>query len=201
VLWTPREIVPGRDALHCRHCTRALGLISPSSFGISLAPPTCASRAAFFGRATDRSVAPGYDAAQAPLSEGAQQPNSHATTSKSQVQQLRCCCYYKPVSHPFWVCINCVEDIYICKDCDAKRVPAKRDGVNPAHKLSHPLVELFDNEPIPEAQVTDVTLMELKTRMSELEAKFAALETKLESRFASLEAILHGREEKLLTAA
>ncbi|KAF8161810.1 hypothetical protein K438DRAFT_1776325 [Mycena galopus ATCC 62051] len=138
--------------------------------------------------------------AQAPpsRSEGAPQSSSHAAPPKSQVQ-LRCCACDKPVSHPFWVCIHCVEDTYVCLDCDAKRTPAKPDGVNPTHKLSHPLVELLDNEPTPEP-VTDVSLMDLLTRTSGLETKIAALETKLESRFAALEAILNGREEKLSAA-
>ncbi|KAF8147003.1 hypothetical protein K438DRAFT_2091048 [Mycena galopus ATCC 62051] len=142
--------------------------------------------------------------AQAPpsRSEGTPQTNSHAAQPKSQVQ-LRCCACDMPVSHPFWVCIHCAEDTYVCLDCDAKRAPAKPDGVNLKHKLSHPLVELLDNEPTPEP-VTDVSLMDLMTRTSgldtkiaaleaKMETKIAALEMKLESRFAALEAILNGR--------
>ncbi|KAF7350869.1 Protein kinase domain-containing protein [Mycena sanguinolenta] len=129
------------------------------------------------------------DARAAPsLSEGAPQENSHATAS--QVLQLRCCCCNGNVSYPFWACVHC-DDTYICSSCDSKRATPKRDGVNLPHKLSHALVELFDNEPIPEPDVTDVTLMEVNTRISGLDTKIAALETKLDTKIVALETNLN----------
>ncbi|KAJ7095618.1 hypothetical protein C8R44DRAFT_890026 [Mycena epipterygia] len=124
------------------------------------------------------------------------QASTHATTSKSQVQQPRCCCCDKPVSSFL------AEDTCICMDCTSKDATAKPDGVNPEHRLSDPLVQIFDGEEIPEQlRVTDVTPMELKTRIVALETKMetlmqlnpriTALETKIET---LLEAVLQRRE-------
>ncbi|KAF7350881.1 Protein kinase domain-containing protein [Mycena sanguinolenta] len=135
---------------------------------------------------------------------GAPQSKSHPTTSKSQIPQPRCCYCNEHVFHPFWVCVYCVPDTYICASCDAKGAVPKHDGANPTHELSHPLVELFDNEPIPEPVATEVTLVELLKRVSgletkldtkikALETKLETVETKLECRLALLEAILNGQ--------
>ncbi|KAJ7230020.1 hypothetical protein GGX14DRAFT_581900 [Mycena pura] len=117
--------------------------------------------------------------------------------SKSKPPQI-CCCCGEPASPPCWVCIDCDKDTYICKSCDAKRATALPDGVNPEHKLSHPLVQILDSDPNPEPVTTDGRIIELETRMSGLDSKIASLEEKLENRFASLETILHGMGEKLL---
>ncbi|KAJ6566117.1 hypothetical protein B0H19DRAFT_1232478 [Mycena capillaripes] len=54
--------------------------------------------------------------------DGPPQPSSYAIASKSQVeqQQFHCCYCEKPISLPFWACVECVEDTYVCLDCDAK---------------------------------------------------------------------------------
>lgn len=89
-------------------------------------------------------------------------------------------------------------------DCDAKQAPALANGASPAHTLSHPLVQIFDSNPIPSPSTTDTKMSELETKMlgietkmQGLDSKMAALEEKLESRFGSLEAILHGVAEKI----
>jgi hypothetical protein len=90
------------------------------------------------------------------------------------------------------------DSTYICTDCDAKRLAAKTDGVNPRHKLSHPLVQLFDNEPVPEPQDMDVSPMAMITRLSEMDTKIAALDKKLDefmSLATSLREFLRGKAE------
>ncbi|KAJ6620274.1 hypothetical protein B0H10DRAFT_2216066 [Mycena sp. CBHHK59/15] len=65
-----------------------------------------------------------FRAAQAPTSriDGPPQPSSYVNASKPQVQhqQFRCCYCEKPLSLPFWACVECVADTYVCLDCDAK---------------------------------------------------------------------------------
>ncbi|KAJ7457844.1 hypothetical protein FB451DRAFT_1509189 [Mycena latifolia] len=129
--------------------------------------------------------------------EGGGKTGSHANKTKSSQSEKICCCCGEPVSCPCWVCVACVEDTYVCVDCDTKRATALPDGVSPKHTLSDPLVQILDSEPIPEPLTTDVRLSELETKMLGLDSKMAALEEKLESRFGSLEAILQGIAEKL----
>ncbi|KAJ7140785.1 hypothetical protein C8R44DRAFT_237363 [Mycena epipterygia] len=129
--------------------------------------------------------------------EGAAKPGGHATQTKSSQPSEICCCCGEPVSCPCWVCITCVEDTYICMDCDAKRATALPDGVSPGHTLRDPLVQILDTEPIPEPLTADIRLSQLEAKLLGLDSKMAALEEKLDSRFGSLEAMLQGIAEKL----
>ncbi|KAJ7283321.1 hypothetical protein C8J57DRAFT_1292139 [Mycena rebaudengoi] len=65
-----------------------------------------------------------FRAAQAPTSriDGPPQPSSYVNASKTPVQHqlFRCCYCEKSLSLPFWACVECVADTYICLDCDAK---------------------------------------------------------------------------------
>ncbi|KAJ7429390.1 hypothetical protein B0H11DRAFT_2409490 [Mycena galericulata] len=132
-----------------------------------------------------------------PRVEGEAKEDSHTTKTKSTPAEKICCCCGKTVSCPCWVCITCtVKYTYICADCDTKRATALPDGASPAHALSHPLVQIFNSDPIPEPSTTDSRLSELETKMLGLDTKMAALEEKLENRFVSLEALLQGMAEK-----
>ncbi|KAJ7090797.1 hypothetical protein B0H15DRAFT_836939 [Mycena belliarum] len=129
--------------------------------------------------------------------EGGAKTGRHANKSRSSHSEKICCCCGEPVSLPCWVCVACVEDTYVCVDCDAKRAPALEDGVSPKHSLTDPLIQILDNEPIPEPVTADGRLAELETKMLGLDSKLASLEEKLESRFGSLEAILQSIADKV----
>ncbi|KAK7029940.1 kinase domain-containing protein [Favolaschia claudopus] len=139
------------------------------------------------------SKAPAVTAASSSHSEDVLQSNR--TTGKFQSQERACYHCEKPATYPFWVCIDCTEETYICAECETKGESVKQDGVETEHKHYHLLVLLFDNTPLLDVQVKDVTLQELKSKISALESKFAALEVKLEGRFASLEALLQKKLE------
>jgi hypothetical protein len=74
------------------------------------------------------------------------------------------------------------KDTYFCKICRAKRATAPPEGENPKHPLTHPLLWIFDRNPIVEVRsaVSDASLATLET-------KVAAMETKFEERFLALE--------------
>ncbi|KAJ7657340.1 hypothetical protein DFH06DRAFT_991084, partial [Mycena polygramma] len=125
---------------------------------------------------------------------GSSKRSGHSRKSKHAAKT--CCCCEQPVSCPCWVCLDCVEEPYICMDCDAKRAPHNPELV-PSHGLNHPLVYILDSDPIPEILTTDLRLAELETKMQGLDSKMASLEEKLDTKFASLEAILAGIGDKL----
>ncbi|KAJ7762637.1 hypothetical protein B0H16DRAFT_1311844, partial [Mycena metata] len=117
-------------------------------------------------------------------------------SKKRKAAAKLCCCCGKPVSCPFWVCIYCVEDTYICVDCDTKRLKPLPNNED-SHLLTHSLVEIFNSAPISEPLTTDSKLAELESKVLSLDSRMAALEEKLESRFTSLETVLTGIAEKL----
>jgi hypothetical protein len=87
------------------------------------------------------------------------------------------------------------QNIYVCKACDAKGAA----GASPNHRLSHPLVQIFDSESITEPVVTDVNLKMLDTKITALGKKLEVFEERfggLEERFGRLESLeqLKGRE-------
>ncbi|KAJ7744673.1 hypothetical protein B0H16DRAFT_1559793 [Mycena metata] len=156
--------------------------------------------------------------ARAPTSrtEGPPQPN--APKSQVQDQPFRCCYCEKSLTLPFWACVECVSDTYVCLDCDAKGSALgncgwqgcldtteyqKRDGttgrkVNPPkhapgrcplaarlnekHKLFHVLVQPVEAESVVEPQVANVTLVNVMTKLVEIEKRLAAIEEKLEAK-------------------
>ncbi|KAJ7065527.1 hypothetical protein C8F01DRAFT_982091, partial [Mycena amicta] len=127
-------------------------------------------------------------------------PGNHATTKskkKSKSAQI-CSCCGEAVSPPYFACIDCVEDTFVCIDCDAKRAKALPDGRNPNHSLSDPLVYIHDSAAPTQEVTQEVKLAELEGKLSGLDSKIANLEEKLERRFTSLEALLTGISEKLL---
>jgi hypothetical protein len=87
---------------------------------------------------------------------------------------------YRPLS---------AKDTYVCGTCDDKRVIALPlpNAANSKHKLSHPLVRIFDSEPIPDARSVTTDL-----NFTRVERQLSAMEKKFERRFALLEAILSG---------
>jgi hypothetical protein len=80
------------------------------------------------------------------------------------------------------------QNIYVCKACDAKGAA----GVSPNHKLSHPLVQIFDSKSIAEPVGTDVKITALGKKLEVFEERFGGLE----ERFGRLESLeqLKGRE-------
>ncbi|KAJ7230030.1 hypothetical protein GGX14DRAFT_507933 [Mycena pura] len=108
------------------------------------------------------------------------QPKAATALKSRQV-----CCYCgELVSPPCWVCIYCVEDTYICIECEEKHATELKDK-DSEHKIEHALVYIFDDNPIPEKVTValDVSLGGMETRMQErmdqLEKRFAALEAML----------------------
>ncbi|KAJ7659287.1 hypothetical protein DFH06DRAFT_439081 [Mycena polygramma] len=65
-----------------------------------------------------------FKAAHAPTlrTDGPPQPSSYVNASQTQVQhqQFLCCYCEKPLSPPFWACVECVGDTYVCLECDWK---------------------------------------------------------------------------------
>ncbi|KAJ7034088.1 hypothetical protein C8F04DRAFT_956948, partial [Mycena alexandri] len=120
--------------------------------------------------------------------------SGHSKKRKAAVKL--CCCCGKPVSCPFWVCIYCVEDTYICVECDTKRLKPLPNNED-SHTLSHSLVEIFNSKPISEPLTTNSKLAELESKVLSLDSRMAALEEKLETRFTSLDTVLQGIGEKL----
>ncbi|KAJ7622175.1 hypothetical protein FB45DRAFT_927147 [Roridomyces roridus] len=126
---------------------------------------------------------------------GGAQGGSYSLAFRPQIQPLHCCCCSKPVSHPFWVCIECsirftVDDPVVCMDCDAKGVTTKQDGIYHKHSLPHVLVKLQNNEPIPEPQIVELTFKGVMSRLAEMEMKMAAGQNKLDRLTSLLEEFL-----------
>ncbi|KAJ7162376.1 hypothetical protein C8R46DRAFT_904554 [Mycena filopes] len=119
----------------------------------------------------------------------------HSKKRKAAVKYCVCCA--KPVSPPCWLCVDCVDETYICVDCDTKRAKPLPDNED-WHALSHALVEIYNSEPIVESLSTDSKLAELESQVLSLDSRMAALEEKLETRFTSLEAVLNRIEDKLV---
>ncbi|KAK7035665.1 hypothetical protein R3P38DRAFT_2487190, partial [Favolaschia claudopus] len=112
------------------------------------------------------------------------------TPEKIQSQEGTCNHCKQAATYPFWVCIDCTWKTYVCTECEANDEFAKWDGVNTEHRYHHLLVLIFDNPPLPEVQIKDVTLQELKSQISALESRLVSLEVKLDGQFALLQALL-----------
>ncbi|KAJ6505315.1 hypothetical protein C8R45DRAFT_861071 [Mycena sanguinolenta] len=84
-----------------------------------------------------------------------------------------CCCCAESVTPSCWVCLICV-DTYVCKSCAIKRATSIFRGPHPEHKLAHPLLWIFDSDPIVEVRsaVTNATLATLETKIAAMEEKF-----------------------------
>ncbi|KAJ7608350.1 hypothetical protein FB45DRAFT_1010973 [Roridomyces roridus] len=137
---------------------------------------------------------------------GGPQGGSYSLAFRPQIQPLHCCCCSKPVSHPFWVCIECsirftVDDPVICMDCDAKGVRTKQDGSYHKHSLAHVLVKLHNNEPIPEPQIVELTFKGVMSRLAEMDMKMAAGQNKLDRLTSLLEEFLGKHKDSAVEAA
>ncbi|KAJ6585554.1 hypothetical protein B0H19DRAFT_424284 [Mycena capillaripes] len=111
---------------------------------------------------------------------------------KARRPRQLCCCCGESVSPLFWVCTVCTQDTYVCKTCDAERAIALPNGENPKHKLLHPLLQIFDSEPIPEARSVSTDV-----QFTGIEARISALEERFERRFASLEVLLNNLGDRM----
>ncbi|KAJ6482769.1 hypothetical protein C8R45DRAFT_932362 [Mycena sanguinolenta] len=52
--------------------------------------------------------------------DGLLQPDRDVSKSQSEPARFHCCYCEKPLVRPFWACIECEKDTYVCMDCDAK---------------------------------------------------------------------------------
>ncbi|CAK5270944.1 unnamed protein product [Mycena citricolor] len=116
----------------------------------------------------------------------------------TEKKRPKCVCCAKEVSLPVWVCVMCVQDIFVCVECDKAKRPIPTDsipnyqdlvesGEEPGHTLSHPLVYVHDTEPIPQlAKLESMTneersIAELDKKMTTMEQRMTVIEEKLDS--------------------
>ncbi|CAK5271846.1 unnamed protein product [Mycena citricolor] len=96
----------------------------------------------------------------------------------------KCVCCAKEVSLPVWVCLSCVEDIFVCVECDKAKRPIPEDS-GTSHLLSEPLVYVHDPEPIPSSVKSgakeDPRVAELDRKISLMEQRMTGIEEKLDS--------------------
>ncbi|KAJ6548552.1 hypothetical protein B0H19DRAFT_952740 [Mycena capillaripes] len=89
------------------------------------------------------------------------------------------------ISPPCFVCVECTPEGYICIECNKTRAAERFED----HRLSHPLVYIFDTKPM--------ILQKMSDASATVEARLQALEKNMGSRFEALDARL-GAVEALL---
>ncbi|KAJ7048906.1 hypothetical protein C8F01DRAFT_799583 [Mycena amicta] len=132
-------------------------------------------------------------ATTAPASDPSKEGLTNDIDISAKATEAPTCSYCEEkIALPCFVCVVCAPDAYICIECNKKHA-AERSQIFPQHRLSHPLVYIFDTKPMilrktPSAE--DVTVeMQLKNMWN----KFEALDTRLEA----VEALLHNMWEQL----
>ncbi|KAF9445936.1 hypothetical protein P691DRAFT_777225 [Macrolepiota fuliginosa MF-IS2] len=124
---------------------------------------------------------------------------SNHNTPMGGRSELLCGCCAKPVKIPFWVCLTCIPETYICSDCqkDEKFVMWNGPGSSD-HRTFHHLLRIHNLKP---ARFEREKLDPTATRVSALESavgeQFGALESRINTRFAALETRMTGLETKI----
>ncbi|KAF7322010.1 Protein kinase domain-containing protein [Mycena kentingensis (nom. inval.)] len=127
--------------------------------------------------------------------EGASKSANHVSKKKAKKAEQLCCGCGNASQPPYFACVECVDDTFVCTDCDANRAEPSEEG---EHSLNHALVYIHNSDAEEEQSTDDAKMAELQTKMANLNNKLGALEEKLDSRFTSLEALLTGLSQKLL---
>ncbi|TFK64975.1 hypothetical protein BDN72DRAFT_962870 [Pluteus cervinus] len=116
-------------------------------------------------------------------------PASHDTPADGSgppkpTTSILCFACSKALSIPCWVCRICTPDIFLCLDCEEKRVTSP-DGHT--HKLNHPLVRIGTIDPDPP----------IRAEKTDTEARLAALENRVDARTTQLEIMVQERTTQL----
>ncbi|KAJ7053428.1 hypothetical protein C8F01DRAFT_1064970 [Mycena amicta] len=107
----------------------------------------------------------------------------------------------KKIALPCFVCVVCAPDAYICIECN-KTHAAERSKVFPQHRLSHPLVYIFDTKPMilpktPSAGDTvEVRLADMRSHMQTMEKNMGNKFEALDARLKAVEALLNNLLEQ-----
>ncbi|KAJ7055884.1 hypothetical protein C8F01DRAFT_1373385 [Mycena amicta] len=98
------------------------------------------------------------------------------------------------IALPCFVCVVCAPDAYICVECNKKHA-AERSKMFPQHRLSHPLVYIFDTKPmiVQKTSSAEDAAATVEMQLKNMWNKFEALDTRLEA----VEALLNNVLEKL----
>ncbi|KAJ7048859.1 hypothetical protein C8F01DRAFT_1037536 [Mycena amicta] len=122
-----------------------------------------------------------------------------APASDPSTETPTCIYCEEKIALPCFVCVECTPDAYICIECN-KTHAAERSKIFPQHRLSHPLVYIFDTKEMilpkpPSAEdataTVEVQLAAIRSHMQMSEKnignKFEALDARLEA----VEVLLH----------
>ncbi|KAF9441858.1 hypothetical protein P691DRAFT_682710, partial [Macrolepiota fuliginosa MF-IS2] len=134
---------------------------------------------------------------QSGLAQDTQGVNDHDTPRSSSFELL-CVCCGKPVAIPFWVCLTCTPETYICYDCEQGKKPVKGEFGSGDHSSSHHLLRLHNLEPARfEREKVDPIVARVGSLEAAVNGRFEALESRVQARIAALETRIAGLETKI----
>ncbi|KAF8882716.1 hypothetical protein BD779DRAFT_913261 [Infundibulicybe gibba] len=124
--------------------------------------------------------------------------DAHGTSHTTS--EMLCSCCGKAVTTPFWVCVECALDVYVCHDCNSKREPPLPDS---GHEISHILAQVYDNKEIIEVDAINLRFQSMERRITELESnvqwRLESLESNINTRLSAFEEVLHKLSAQITT--
>ncbi|KAF9447847.1 hypothetical protein P691DRAFT_775829, partial [Macrolepiota fuliginosa MF-IS2] len=109
--------------------------------------------------------------------------------------EMLCGCCAKPVDIPCWVCITCVPETYICKDCEEKELPVLVGGPgSPTHCPDHHLLRIHNLAPVRfEREKVDPTVAHINALETNVDKRLGVLESAVRTRIVTMESTVESR--------